>query len=100
MDGQGKSDRPIVPEKGRNKSAKLADALEGRGRPKGNLRPHRRHRTPSRTLADTEDVAVRTGHTVASDLREEPGAGIPLAGICAGDWGNPNSYREQFDILS
>jgi hypothetical protein len=33
--------------------------------------------------------------SIAFDLRQEPGAGKPHAGICAGDRGNPAPYRDK-----
>lgn len=49
MDGRGKSDRPIVPGKPPNKAeAPAAEAVEGRGRAKGNLREQNTPRTQGR----------------------------------------------------
>ena len=54
MDGRGKSDRPVVPEKSPNKAGRpAAEAMEGRGRAKGNslaadtLRTQSRESVPS-----------------------------------------------------
>jgi len=51
MNGRGKSDRPIVPEKPANKAdgaPPAAEQVEGRGRAKGNSVEHSSGRTPSR----------------------------------------------------
>ena len=37
--------------------------------------------------------------SIAFDLRQEPGAGKPHAGICAGGPGNPVPYRYSYGIL-
>jgi RNA-directed DNA polymerase len=49
MDGRGKSDRPIVPQKPPNKAeAPAAEVVEGRGRAKGNLHEQNAPRTQGR----------------------------------------------------
>ena len=60
MDGRGKSDGPVVPEKSPNKAGRpAAEAVEGRGLAKGN--PHERNalRTPSRAGAPSALERVR-----------------------------------------
>lgn len=52
MNGQGRSDRPVVPGKSPNKAAQaVAEAMEGRGLAKGNLREQNVHRMQSRVSA-------------------------------------------------
>ena len=52
MNGQGKSDRPEVPEKSPNNAkASAAEETEGRGLAKGNLPQQNASRTPSRSNA-------------------------------------------------
>jgi len=49
MNGPGKSDRPVVPEKSPNKAGQpVAEGMEGRGLAKGNLPQQNVSRTPSR----------------------------------------------------
>ena len=49
MNGPGKSDRPVVPEKSPNKAGQpVAEGTEGRGLAKGNLPQQNVSRTPSR----------------------------------------------------
>src|ERR1700722_10324842 len=49
MNGSGKSDRPVVPEKSPNKAGQpVAEGTEGRGLAKGNLPQQNVSRTPSR----------------------------------------------------
>ena len=105
MDGQGKSDRLIVPKKATNKPGELgAEALEGRGLAKGNLRQRDTDRTQSRESVSSALERVRqaaqreigAGQPSASimtpllraawrhDPRQEPGAVVPHAGICGG----------------
>ena len=49
MNGQGKSDRPVVPAKSPNKAGQpVAEGMEGRGLAKGNLRGQNTLRTQSR----------------------------------------------------
>ena len=52
MNGHGKSDRPVVPEKSLNKTGQpVAEGMEGRGLAKGNLPQQNASRTPSRNDA-------------------------------------------------
>jgi RNA-directed DNA polymerase len=52
MNGPGKSDRPVVPEKSLNKTGQpVAEGMEGRGLAKGNLPQQNASRTPSRNDA-------------------------------------------------
>jgi len=60
MNGQGKSDKPEVPEKSPNNAGKPgAEGREGRGLAKGNLRQQNAPRTPSRTDAHSALEQVR-----------------------------------------
>jgi len=58
--GQGKSDRPVVPEKSPNKPGQpVAEGMEGRGLAKGNLPQQNASRTPSRKDAPSALERVR-----------------------------------------
>ena len=58
--GQGKSDRPEVPEKSPNYAGQPgAEGMEGRGLAKGNLPPQNASRTPSRNDAPRALERVR-----------------------------------------
>jgi len=60
MDGQGKSDRSIVPKKATNKAGELAaEALEGRDLAKGNLRERDTDRTQGRERVSSALERVR-----------------------------------------
>jgi RNA-directed DNA polymerase len=60
MNGQGKSDRPEVPEKSPNNAGQpAAEGMEGRGLAKGNLLPQNASRTPSRSDAPSALERVR-----------------------------------------
>ena len=60
MNGQGKSDRPEVPEKSPNNAGQPgAEGMEGRGLAKGNLPQQNASRTPSRTDAPSALERVR-----------------------------------------
>ena len=60
MNGQGKSDRPEVPEKSPNNAGPPgAEGMEGRGLAKGNLPQQNASRTPSRSDAPSALVRVR-----------------------------------------
>jgi len=60
MDGQGKSDRPEVPEKSPNNAGQPgAEGTEGRGLAKGNLPQPNASRTPSRSDAPSALERVR-----------------------------------------
>ena len=68
-----------------------AEGVEGRGRGrrKSGLRRMFRtqHRTQHVTEAGRERIEVtgfKASYAITSDLRQEPGAGKPHAGICAG----------------
>ncbi len=98
MNGHGESDRPIVPAKSANKSSwdlfqELAERMEGRGLAKESLRRRTRPIGPSAAIglqhewSRTRQAATRP----AFDPRQEPGAVIPPAGICAGGGGQPPS---------
>ena len=68
MDGQGKSDRPIVPEKATNKARELvAETLEGRGLTKRNLRERDTDRTQGRERVSSALERVR--HAELSERR-------------------------------
>jgi len=60
MNGQGKSDRPEVPEKSPNNAGQpAAEGMEGRGLAKGNLPQQNASRTPSRSDAPSALERVR-----------------------------------------
>ncbi len=60
MNGRGKSDRPVLPEKSPNKAGQpVAEGMEGRGRAKGNLLQQNASRTPCRTDAPSALERVR-----------------------------------------
>jgi RNA-directed DNA polymerase len=60
MNGPGKSDRPVVPEKSLNKAGQpAAEGMEGRGLAKGNLHQQNASRTPSRSNAPSALERVR-----------------------------------------
>jgi len=60
MNGHGKSDKPIVPEKSPNKAGKpVAEGMEGRGLAKGNLRQQNAPRTQGRAGAPSALERVR-----------------------------------------
>jgi RNA-directed DNA polymerase len=60
MNGRGKSDRPVVPEKFPNKIGQpVAEGMEGRGLAKGNLPQQNASRTPSRSNAPIALERVR-----------------------------------------
>ncbi len=60
MNGQGKSDRPIVPGKSPNNAGQPeTEGMEGRGLAKGNLQQQNASRTPSRTDAPNALERVR-----------------------------------------
>src|SRR5215471_13256635 len=60
MNGRGKSDRPVVPEKSPNNAGqRVAEGMEGRGRAKGNLLQQNASRTPCRTYAPSALERVR-----------------------------------------
>ena len=93
----GKSDGGVVPAKPANKAATaVAESVEERPPAKGNMasktRPgHRAGSGASSALDHVREVARRTRLVhpflrcvFALDLRQEPSAVVPLAGICAG----------------
>jgi hypothetical protein len=92
MDAGEKSDWAIVPEKRPNKGRQLpAEDVEGRARPKGNNRRPAAVRTQSRVSCVVPiggcapgDEAGSPAYCPTIDLREEPGALVAHAGICAG----------------
>jgi RNA-directed DNA polymerase len=64
MNGQGKSDRPVVPVKSPNNAGpSAAEEMEGRGLAKGNLRQQNASRTLSRTDAPSALERVRQAAT-------------------------------------
>ena len=91
MHGCRESDSPIVSAKLPNKGAGApgpAEGVERRGLAKGNLVEHHRGRTQSReTLPQAHDWVRQACYACASDPRQEPGAVVPHAGICAGGAG-------------
>jgi hypothetical protein len=90
MNGGRESDRFIVPMKPSNKGCPVgpAEEVEGRERAKGNLVEYPRGRTQGReTLSQAHDWVRQALCACACDPRQEPGAGKPHAGICAGGVG-------------
>ena len=92
MNGHGKSDSSVVPQKSPNKAGHMAAAeeAEGRGLAKGNPQQQNASRTRSRSGAHSALEQVRE---VASNapprrhhLRQEPDAGIPLVRIRGGGY--------------
>jgi RNA-directed DNA polymerase len=70
MDGFGKSDRPIVPEKSLNKARRpAAEWMEGRGLAKGNLSQQNASRTQSRADAPSALERVRQAAKKDKKLR-------------------------------
>ena len=70
MNGQGKSDRPAVPEKSPNNAGQpVAEGMEGRGLAKGNLPQQNASRTPSRTDAPSALERVRQAAKKDKKLR-------------------------------
>src|ERR1700726_3479651 len=68
MNGPGKSDRPVVPEKSPNKAGQpVAEGMEGRDLTKGNLPPQNASRTPSREDAPS---ALERGRQAARKDKE------------------------------
>ncbi len=100
------SDGCIVPMKPRTTPADRsgAESVEGRrpveGRARANACPGHRAGTgmsPTARVHGPElDGPPKPRMPVASDLRQEPGAGKPHAGICAGAGGNSCPYRDNF----
>ena len=99
MNGHEGSDRPIVPAKSPNngkgaRATKLAEGVEGRGWAKGNARQQNTPQTQSRNGVPSAPERIREAAKQAAaryDLRQEPSAVRPLAGICAGGAGRPAS---------
>ena len=70
MNGHGKSDRPVVPEKSPNKAGQpAAEGMEGRGLAKGNLPQQNASRTPSRKDAPSALERVRQAARKDKKLR-------------------------------
>src|SRR6202140_1714402 len=70
MNGPGKSDRPVVPEKSPNKAGQRgAEGTEGRGLAKGNLPQQNASRTPSREDALSALERVRQAASKDKKLR-------------------------------
>src|ERR1700686_2496444 len=70
MNGPGKSDRPVVPEKSPNKAGQpVAEGTEGRGLAKGNLPQQNASRTPSREDALSALERVRQAASKDKKLR-------------------------------
>ena len=92
MDGCRESDSPIVstklPTKGPGAPG-LAEGVERRGLAKGNAGEQTRGRTQCRgTLSHALDCVRQAPlGACASHPRQEPGAVVPHAGICAGGAG-------------
>ena len=95
MDDFGKSDRPIVPEKSPNNGHWLAEAMEGRGRLKGNPRQAHSHRTLSRVRLSQDLERVRPVATPGVITRgRSPVREIRTPGSVRGDGGNSVPYRD------
>src|SRR5262249_18124069 len=70
MNGPGKSDRPVVPEKSANKAVQpAAEGMEGSGLAKGNLPQQNASRTPSREDALSALERVRQAAKKDKQLR-------------------------------
>src|ERR1700693_5540312 len=70
INGPGKSDRPVVPEKSPNKAGQpVAEGTEGRGLAKGNLPQQNASRTPSREDASSALERVRQAASKDKKLR-------------------------------
>ena len=95
MNGHGKSDSSVVPEKSPNKAGQpVAEEMEGRGLAKGNMRQQNASRTQCRTHAPSELEQVRLAVATAlppgrHHLRQEPDAVVPLVRIRGGGHGQP-----------
>jgi len=91
MDGCRESDRFRVPKKPSNKGRPTgpAEKVEGRERAKGNVAEYTRSRTQGRGLLSHALSRARQAPlgACASDPRQELGAVVPHAGICAGGAG-------------
>jgi len=90
MDGGRESDRCRVPTKPSHKGGPggPAEEVEGRERAKGNLVASHRGRTQGReTLSQAHDWVRQARSACAFDPRQEPGAGVPHAGLWAGGAG-------------
>jgi hypothetical protein len=91
MDGCRESDRFRGPRKPAHKGGPggPAEQVEGRERAKGSGAEHTRSRTQRRSLLSPALGGVRSAPagTCTSDPRQEPGAGVPHAGSCAGGAG-------------
>ena len=82
MDGRGKSDSPVVPEKSPNKTGQpVAEGTEGRGLAKGNLPQQNASRTPSRK--DAPSALERVRQASASSPKARAGCGNPA---CPDPW--------------
>ena len=107
MNERRESDRPIVPRKPANNggpAASSAERAEGRGLAKGKpLRPTQsigRRAAPGwqsalkrirHAVRQDKDASLSRREAARQDPRQEPGAVIPLAGICGGGAGQPAS---------
>ncbi len=95
MEKYGKSDSPVVPGKLPNKALKgAAEVMEERGLAKGNSHKCTAPRTQSRISGSNALERVREAAGTPwrrHYLRQEPGAVVPHAGICAGGAGQPAS---------
>jgi hypothetical protein len=88
MHDDGKSDKPIVPKKGANNERgqpRSAERREGRGLAKGNPGEQTRFWTQGQFHLQHALDRIRTAPMLMRhDPRQEPGAVVPHAGICAG----------------
>ena len=95
MNGQRKSDGPIVPMKSPNNAGQpAAEGAEGKGSAKGNLRQQNAPWTQSQNGAPSALERIRQAPPEATwrhYLRQEPDAGKPLVRIRGGGRGQPRS---------
>ncbi len=93
MHGREKSDRRVVPRRPANNAERSAtEGAEGRRLLKGSANRHSTRRTQRRKSCVTSAALAAWQHWAGHPNprppcyhpREEPGAGKPLAGICAG----------------
>ena len=86
MNGYRESDSFIVSKKSLNKmrdNKRMAEGMEKRRLVKGNLSRQNRGRALNRGTLQRESAQIRQ-ETMRQNLRQEPSAVVPFAGICAG----------------
>jgi hypothetical protein len=108
MHGHEKSDRCVVPMKSANKAERsAAERMEGRrlveGRPAGKTRSGHRTGPACRTYRPGPVASLHRSHRPRTAQRhhprQEPGAGKPHAGICAGGWPKDQSLPRPSQAL-